>query len=100
MNYKNSNNFPKKVFYFCSSNTFVFSLLPEVLDYHINTIDYSKSIELIQLLSSLLHCLFLSLTFILFLLFFPLHYELHICEIKLIQLDGLRVSFFDGLSEL
>ena len=35
--YKNSNNFPKKVFYFCSSNTFVFSLLPEVLDYHINT---------------------------------------------------------------
>jgi radial spoke head protein 9 len=33
--YKNQLCFPKKVFYFCSSNSFIFSLLPEVQDYHI-----------------------------------------------------------------
>ena len=34
--YKECQEFPKKVFYFCTSNSFVFSLLPQVLDYHIN----------------------------------------------------------------
>jgi radial spoke head protein 9 len=33
--YKNQKKFPKKLFYFCTSNSFVFSLLPEILDYHI-----------------------------------------------------------------
>lgn len=34
--YKDCQEFPKKVFYFCSSNSFVFSLLPQILDYHIS----------------------------------------------------------------
>lgn len=34
--YKN-NTFPVKKFYFCNSNNFVFSLLPEVMDHHIKT---------------------------------------------------------------
>lgn len=33
--YKEKSEFPRKVFYFCSSTTYVFSLLPEVQDYHI-----------------------------------------------------------------
>ena len=33
--YKEKPDFPKKVFYFASSTTFVFSLLPEIQDYHI-----------------------------------------------------------------
>lgn len=36
--YKGKNYFPKKVLYFCTSNTFVFSLMPEVVEYHINSV--------------------------------------------------------------
>lgn len=35
--YKNQPNFPKKVLYFCNSASFIFSILPEVLDYHIES---------------------------------------------------------------